>query len=260
MPDFGEGRAARVAVHEDASTSSRRAGKMRFRSRRRRLQNHGNYIISLKQFGKWLAAQVEAEGIDIFRVLPARSADRWRTGRRRAHRRSRHRQARRAEANFEPGVDIRAKVTIFADGVRGNLTKELMQRLQLGIRPRAGAVCARHQGAVGCAARIGSSRHRDPHAGLSAAARGVRRRLHLRDARRTASRSASSSGSTTRIRCSIRTWRSSASSSIRSSAACSTGGQMVRYGAKALPEGGWNTIPQLSTSTARSSSATPADS
>src|SRR6202040_3887694 len=33
---------------------------------------------------------------------------------------------------FEPGVDIRAKVTIFADGVRGNLTKELMRRLPLG--------------------------------------------------------------------------------------------------------------------------------
>src|SRR5207249_935774 len=33
---------------------------------------------------------------------------------------------------FEPGVDIRAQVTIFAEGVRGNLTKELMRRLQLG--------------------------------------------------------------------------------------------------------------------------------
>jgi len=33
---------------------------------------------------------------------------------------------------FEPGADIRAKVTIFADGVRGHLTKELMRTLQLG--------------------------------------------------------------------------------------------------------------------------------
>src|SRR5260370_1809480 len=33
---------------------------------------------------------------------------------------------------FEPGVDIRAKVTIFAEGVRGSLTKELSRRLQLG--------------------------------------------------------------------------------------------------------------------------------
>ncbi len=34
--------------------------------------------------------------------------------------------------NFEPGADILAKVTIFADGVRGNLTKELIRTLQLG--------------------------------------------------------------------------------------------------------------------------------
>ena len=33
---------------------------------------------------------------------------------------------------FEPGADIRARVTIFADGVRGHLTKELMRVLQLG--------------------------------------------------------------------------------------------------------------------------------
>src|SRR5262245_19859116 len=36
------------------------------------------------------------------------------------------------KATFEPGVDITAKVTIFSDGVRGNLTKELLRRLQLG--------------------------------------------------------------------------------------------------------------------------------
>ena len=33
---------------------------------------------------------------------------------------------------FEPGVDVVAKVTIFCDGVRGNLTKDLLRRLQLG--------------------------------------------------------------------------------------------------------------------------------
>ena len=50
----------------------------------------------------------------------------------RAHRRpgiGRHGDRKPA---FEPGVDIAAKVTIFCDGVRGNLTKELLRRLQLG--------------------------------------------------------------------------------------------------------------------------------
>src|SRR5262249_23240144 len=76
---------------------------------------------------------VEAEGIDLFtgfpgaellmegdRVLGVRTADRGI---------DKHGDRKPA---FEPGVDIRAKVTIFADGVRGNLTKELMRRLQLG--------------------------------------------------------------------------------------------------------------------------------
>ena len=96
-------------------------------------QNHGNYIISLNQFAKWLAAQVEAEGIDLFwgfagqsvlfdghRVTGVRTGDRGvgRDG--------------QPRGMFEPGADIQAKVTIFADGVRGHLTKELIRVLQLG--------------------------------------------------------------------------------------------------------------------------------
>ena len=38
-------------------------------------------------------------------------------------------------ATFEAGVDIRAKVTILADGVRGNLTKQLMRRASARGRP-----------------------------------------------------------------------------------------------------------------------------
>ena len=96
-------------------------------------RNHGNYIISLNQFAKWLAGQVEAAGIDLFmgfagqsvlldgrRVIGVRTGDRG-VGRHGAPR-----------GPFEPGADIHAKVTIFADGVRGHLTKELMRTLQLG--------------------------------------------------------------------------------------------------------------------------------
>jgi electron-transferring-flavoprotein dehydrogenase len=97
------------------------------------LRNHGNYIISLNEFVRWLAGQAEAAGIDLFtgfagqdilmdgsRVLGVRTGDRGI---------GRHGEQK---ANFEPGVDIAAKVTIFCDGVRGNLTKELLRRLQLG--------------------------------------------------------------------------------------------------------------------------------
>ena len=106
------------------------------------LRNHGNYIISLNQFVRWLAEQAEAEGIDIFtgfagtevlyegdRVVGVRTGDRGidRHGDR--------------KGTFEPGVDIKAAVTIFADGVRGNLTKTLVQKLRLdGSTPQSYAL------------------------------------------------------------------------------------------------------------------------
>ena len=97
------------------------------------LQNHGNYIVSLNKFVRWLAEQVEHEGIDLFtgfagqdvlmdgaRVIGVRTGDRGI---------GRHGEQK---ATYEAGVDVLAKVTIFCDGVRGNLTKELLRRLQLG--------------------------------------------------------------------------------------------------------------------------------
>jgi electron-transferring-flavoprotein dehydrogenase len=95
--------------------------------------NHGNYVIALSSFVKWLAGQVEAAGVDLFmgfaaqhvlyegeRVVGVRTGDRG-LGR-----------AGQPRGMFEPGADIRAKVTIFADGVRGHLTKDLIRTLRLG--------------------------------------------------------------------------------------------------------------------------------
>ena len=96
------------------------------------LRNHGHYVISLNRFAAWLTEQVEASGVDVFtgfavsqllydgdRVVGARTGDRGiaKDGARRP--------------TFEPGVDIRAQVTLLADGVRGNLTKTLIRRFGL---------------------------------------------------------------------------------------------------------------------------------
>ena len=96
------------------------------------LSNHGNYVISLSRFVQWLSEQAEAEGIDIFtgfagtevlydgdRVVGVRTGDRG------IDKHGEH------KSTFEAGVDIKAKVTIFADGVRGNLTKTLTTKLGL---------------------------------------------------------------------------------------------------------------------------------
>ncbi len=134
VPDFeARGAPLETPVHHDRVYFLTRGGKVRFPFTPPPLANHGNYVISLNRFAKWLAALVEAEGIDLFtgfpgvdvlmeggRVVGVRTGDRGI---------DKHGEQK---ATFEPGVDIRAKVTIFADGVRGNLTKELMRRVPLG--------------------------------------------------------------------------------------------------------------------------------
>jgi len=113
-------------------------------------RNHGNYLISLNRFVKWLGGLVEAEGIDVFTGFPATeilfdpSTGSGQAGRVAGVRTGDRGIDKHGEkkATFEPGVDIRAKVTIFADGVRGNLTKSLVRLLGLddGRSPQVYAI------------------------------------------------------------------------------------------------------------------------
>ena len=82
---------------------------------------------------RWLSGLVEAAGIDVFTGFAGQDVlmDGARVRGIRTGDRGIDKHGERKPA-FEPGVDIVAKVTIFCDGVRGNLTKELMRRLQLG--------------------------------------------------------------------------------------------------------------------------------
>ena len=123
-----------------------------------------------------------------------------------------------------------------ADGVRGNLTKALVRRLALDDGRTAAGLCARDQGAVGGAEGPRRRPARVIHTmGYPLRHRGVRRRRSSTRCPTASSRSGSSPGSTIAIRCSIRTSRSSTSSAIRCVASLLNGGQMIRYGAKALP-------------------------
>ena len=96
------------------------------------LQNHGHVLVSLGALVRWLSGLVEAGGVDVFtgfaarevlwdgaRVVGVRTADRG-VGRTGEH-----------KSGYEAGVDIRAKVTIFCDGVRGNVTGEVVRTLGL---------------------------------------------------------------------------------------------------------------------------------
>src|SRR3954468_5840869 len=133
IPDFKEKGAplASEVLHDHVHFLTR-GSKVTFPVTPPPLVNHGHYIISLNHFVKWLGGLVEAEGIDVFtgfpavevlyegsRVVGVRTGDRGigKHGER--------------KPGFEPGVDIRAKVTLLTDGARGTLTKAAVRRLGL---------------------------------------------------------------------------------------------------------------------------------
>jgi electron-transferring-flavoprotein dehydrogenase len=96
------------------------------------MQDHGNYVISLNRFTKWLGAKVEETGITIFSGF-AGSELLW-EGERVAGVRTDDKgvdKTNQPKANFEPGYDLKSKLTILAEGSRGSLTKQLVGRLEL---------------------------------------------------------------------------------------------------------------------------------
>jgi electron-transferring-flavoprotein dehydrogenase len=103
------------------------------------LRDHGNYVISINKLVKWLGQKVEEAGITMFTGF-AGSELLWADDSRDVE------TARVAgvltddkgvdkegqpKGNFEPGYELRAKITILAEGTRGNLAKELIGRLGL---------------------------------------------------------------------------------------------------------------------------------
>jgi electron-transferring-flavoprotein dehydrogenase len=246
VPDFkAKGAPLASEVHSDAVYFLTRTRRFRFPITPPPLHNHGNYVISLNRFVKWLGGLVEAEGIDVFTGFAA--SELIFEGTRLAGVRTGDRGVGKhgdRKPTFEPGVDIRAKVTILTDGVRGNLTKSLVRQLGLdegrspqlfaiGIkelwevpkdRLQAGSVIhtmgyplkmdefgggfiyAMPDGVISVGFVAGLD-YRDPMFDPHIAFQHFKRHPLV--------------------------------------APLLHGGQMVRYGAKALPEGGWHTIPRV---------------
>jgi len=246
VPDFAaKGAPLAAQVHHEAVYFLTERRKFRAPIIPPPFQNHGNYVISLSRFVKWLGGLVEAEGVDIFTGFPAadpllegKAVVGVRTGDRGI---GKHGERK---STFEPGVEIRAKVTIVTDGVRGNLTKELIKRLQLdaGRSPQLYAIGIKElwevpkdriapgtvmhtlgyplkfeefggafiytmpDGLVSLGLVTGLS-YRDPMFDPHLAFQRLKQHPLL--------------------------------------TSLLEGGRLVRYGAKALPEGGWHTIPRV---------------
>lgn len=133
IPDYEtQGAPLECEVTSDAIYYFTRSGQWKLPVTPPFLRNHGNSIISLNKFVKWLGARAERAGVSYFpgfagvevlydgnRVVGVRTGDMG------INRAGSH------KANFQPGYELRAKVTVFAEGTHGSLTKQLKSRLKL---------------------------------------------------------------------------------------------------------------------------------
>ena len=144
MPDWLErGCPVEAPVGNDAFWYMTEKGKLASPILPPPMQNHGNYVISLGEMCRWLGPIVGEMGVDLFaefaatrvlveegKVVGVRTGDKGidKNG--------------QPKSNYEPGVDVRAKVTILAEGPRGTLTKQLAGMFDLyeGKNPQTYAV------------------------------------------------------------------------------------------------------------------------
>jgi electron-transferring-flavoprotein dehydrogenase len=95
--------------------------------------NHGNYIISLGQLTPWLATKAEALGVEVFPGFAAAAPLFDEEGGVKGVRIGDMGLDRNGEPgpNFAPGVEIRAPLTVLAEGARGSISKQLIARFDL---------------------------------------------------------------------------------------------------------------------------------
>jgi electron-transferring-flavoprotein dehydrogenase len=139
LPGFEKEAPIDAQCHKEAVYFLTKNGKFKLPITPPPLRDHGNYVISINKFVKWLGSKVEETGITVFtgfagsqllydgaRVTGVRTDDKGVD------------KQNQPKSNFEPGYDLKAKVTILAEGTRGSLTKELITKFDLakGCNPQ----------------------------------------------------------------------------------------------------------------------------
>ena len=96
-------------------------------------KNHGNYIVSLGNVVRWMAQQAEALGVEIFPGFPAAEVLYDESGAVKGVATGNLGIGKDGEptGHFQLGMELHAKYTIFAEGSRGSLGKQLIARFKL---------------------------------------------------------------------------------------------------------------------------------
>jgi electron-transferring-flavoprotein dehydrogenase len=138
VPDYEKTAPLDTPVTDDAALLFTAGSSFRFPITPPPFQNRGNYVVSLSRLTKWLGTLVEKAGVNLFTQFGGReliyegggiagviTEDKGvdKNG--------------KPKDNYTPGYELRAKVSVLAEGPRGSLTKQLVQRKKLdNINPQ----------------------------------------------------------------------------------------------------------------------------
>ena len=119
------------------------------------MSNHGCYIGSLGSLCRWLGEQAEQAGVEIYPGIAVTEAifgangaiEGVITGDKGIARDGSHKDS------YTPGIALRGKYTLIAEGARGSLSKQLINKLGLDCRIRSAEIRHRAERAVGGAGR-----------------------------------------------------------------------------------------------------------
>jgi len=139
LPDFAKSAPLDTPVTDSAALLFTEGSSFRFPITPPPFQNKGNYVVSLNKLVKWLGGLVEAAGVNVFKefggaeliyegpaVAGVITEDKGldKNG--------------KPKDNYTPGYELRAKVTVLAEGTRGSLTKKLVAEKKLdNINPQS---------------------------------------------------------------------------------------------------------------------------
>ena len=210
------------------------------------MRNHGNYIISLGNLCRWLAAEAEALGVEIYPGFAAAEVLYHEDGRVKgvATGDMGIGSDGRPTANHQPGMELHAAQTVFAEGCRGSLGKRLMSRFGLGDRadPQTYAIGIKELW------EVDPARHRPGRVShtvgwpLAADTYGGSFLYHLEDNQVAVGFVVGLDYPNPHLSPFEEFQRFKSHPSVRSTF---VGGRRIAYGARALNEGGFQSIPRL---------------
>ncbi|HEY6126622.1 MAG TPA: electron transfer flavoprotein-ubiquinone oxidoreductase [Candidatus Acidoferrum sp.] len=132
VPDFEKSAPLDTPVTDSAALLFTAGSSIRFPITPPPFQNKGNYVVSLNKIVKWLGGLVEAAGVNVFQEFGGAELVYQHNGVAGVITEDKGLDKNgKPKDNYTPGYELRAKVTVLAEGTRGSLTKKLVAEKKL---------------------------------------------------------------------------------------------------------------------------------